>query len=177
MSEESYGKKRAVVDRKAGEKGYSLSEDSDRFLLFSIAEELFGTPLLGVREVVEPQNPKPIPNTVKFFTGVINIRGQIVGVIDLRLRFGQTPDDNRGRAMIVFDTDTGPIAALVDAVESVISIRPSHINFSPNLKTEVSADYLIGIGHHNERLITLIDLNKTLSTEELAFLRASKLTA
>lgn len=152
------------------------NEDSDRYLLFTIGVELYGTPLLGVREVVEPQTPKPIPNTVKFFTGVINIRGQIVGVVDMRVRFGATPDEQGGRAMVVFDTDTGPIAALVDHVESVANIPHEDINRNPNLKTEVSTEFLIGIGHFNERLVTLIDLNKTLAAEDMAFLRASKLT-
>ncbi len=163
--------------QKSLKKDFALTEDADRYLLFSVGDELYGTPLLGVREVVEPQTAKPIPNTVKFFTGVINIRGQIVGVIDLRIRFGVAPDEEGGRAMIVFDTENGPIAALVDQVESVVNIPDDLINRRPNLKTEVSTEFLIGIGQYSERLVTLIDLNKTLSAEDLAFLRASKLTA
>lgn len=141
--------------------------DEARYLLFRIAGELYGTPLLGVREVVEPQEPKPIPNTVSFFSGVINLRGQVVGVMDLRKRFGHEATHQAGMALMVFDTESGPIAALVDAIESVTQIPRSNIEAKPAVRTNVPVDYLIGIGKHGGRLVSLIDLNHILGIEEL----------
>jgi len=142
-------------------------DDDARFLLFRIAGELYGTPLLGLREVVEPQDPKPIPNTVAFFSGVINLRGQVIGVVDLRKRFGFEATKHQGMALMVFETDSGPLAALVDEIECVAHFATGEIETKPMVRMNVPTDYLIGIGNQNGRLVSLIDLNKILGTEEL----------
>jgi purine-binding chemotaxis protein CheW len=146
----------------------------NKYLLFRLGDELYGTPLLGVREVVEPQASKPIPNTPKHFSGVINIRGEIVGVIDLRMRFNHKAEVNPHQALMVFSTDGGPMAGLVDKVESVISLTDKEIEHNPNVGIDVSRDALIGIGKHSKRLITLIDLHKVLQAHSLD---GKKLTA
>jgi len=154
----------------------SIDDDSidNKYLLFCLGDELYGTPLLGVREVVEPQSPKPIPNTAKHFSGVINIRGEIVGVIDLRARFNHKLDGGQYQALMVFSTDGGPMAGLVDRVESVISLEEKEIEHNPNVGVDVQKEALIGIGKHNKRLITLIDLHSVLSAHSL---ENQKLTA
>lgn len=154
----------------------STTEDEARYLLFRVGEEVYGTPLLGVREVVEPQVCKKIPNTVPYFKGLINIRGEIVGVIDLRTRFQQTVDDE-GTALIVFDTEAGAVGALVDQVDSVMSIKENIIDRNPNISSAVPMEFLIGIAKLDEQLVSLIDLNKTLGNEELSQLRGSKMSA
>ncbi|MEN9845367.1 MAG: hypothetical protein RIS36_514 [Pseudomonadota bacterium] len=146
---------------------HHLLDDDARFLLFRIGGQLYGTPLLGIREVVEPQEPKPIPNTVSFFSGVINLRGQVVGVIDLRKRFGCEALPVPRRALMVFATESGPLGALVDEIESVVKIPAAKIESKAVIRTQVPADYFIGIGNQDGRLISLIDLNKVLGTEEL----------
>jgi len=144
-----------------------LHDDDARFLLFRVGEELYGTPLLGIREVVEPQEPKPIPNTVSFFSGVINLRGQVVGVIDLRRRFGCEAPKHPRMALMVFTTESGPLGALVDEIESVARIPVETIEAKVIIRSHVPEDYFIGIGNQDGRLISLIDLNKLLGTEEL----------
>ncbi len=138
------------------------NQEESRYLLFKLGQEVYGTPLLGVREVVEPLDSKPVPNTVNYFLGVINIRGQIVGVLDLRARFGHKCERTPENALMVFDTDNGPMAALVDRVEAVVRINDSKIEKEPNIKTSAPTEFLLGIAHHDDRLITLIDLNKAL---------------
>lgn len=143
------------------------STEAHRYLIFRLADELYGTPLLGVREVVEVQPAKPVPNTAPHFNGVINIRGQIVGVIDLRVRFGHATKSSPNMALMVFETDCGPLAALVDKVESVVKLSEQAIDRNPNIHSSEKLNFLIGIAHEHERLITLIDLNKTLEAEDL----------
>lgn len=142
-------------------------DDDARFLLFRIGGELYGTPLLGIREVVEPQEPKPIPNTVPFFSGVINLRGQVVGVLDLRKRFGCEASPHPRMALMVFATEAGPLGALVDEIECVARIPSSAIDSQAVIRSHIDADYLIGIGNQDGRLISLLDLNKLLGAEEL----------
>ena len=146
---------------------HQLHDDDARFLLFRIGGQLYGTPLLGLREVVEPQEPKPIPNTVSFFSGVINIRGQVVGVVDLRKRFGCEASKLPRMALMVFSTESGPLGALVDEIECVVKIPATKIESKAVIRTQVPADYFIGIGNQDGRLISLIDLNKILGPEEL----------
>ncbi len=141
--------------------------EENRYLLFSLGKEMFGTPLLGVREVVEPLTPKPVPNTRPFFTGVINIRGEIVGVMDLRARFQQIHKGEAGQAMMVFETATGTEAALVDKIEAVAKISVKNIERQPNIKSSVPAEYLLGIAKEGERLVTLLDLKKVLEEQEV----------
>jgi purine-binding chemotaxis protein CheW len=147
--------------------GSEMQDDDARYLLFKVGGDLYGTPLLGIREVVEPQEAKPLPNTAPFFSGVINLRGQVVGVVDLRKRFGCEAKKHAGMALMVFDTETGPLAALVDEIECVVQIPPSQIESKPPVRSHVSVDYLLGIGNHESRLVSLIDLNRVLGSEEL----------
>ncbi|MGE0174536.1 MAG: chemotaxis protein CheW [Oligoflexales bacterium] len=147
----------------------------NRYLVFKLAGEYYATPLLGVREIVEPQDYKPVPNTMKHFLGVINLRGQIVGLIDLRLRFGlASQNKDEQPALVVFDSPSGPLAALVDRVESVSTIHDADIERKPNIQTSIPQNYLIGIGKHNKELVSILDLQKILSADELISIRNSR---
>jgi purine-binding chemotaxis protein CheW len=139
----------------------------NRYLLFEVGKELYGTPLLDVREVVEYQEPKFMPNMVSHFVGVINIRGSIVGVIDLRKRFGEKSNSNVKTAMLVSDTPQGTIAAIVDRVDSVISIDQKSIDEKPPVVTSVKQDYLTGVAKAKDRLVTIVELQKLLGDENL----------
>lgn len=142
--------------------------DDSKYLLFRLGDDLYGTPLLGVREIVEPQSFKPVPRSMKYFLGVMNLRGQIVGVIDLRLRLGINAERNSLNALIVFDTEAGPIAALVDRIDAVAAIKDDSIDANPKVSTEVPLDFLLGIARiEGDHLVTLMDLKELLNVQEL----------
>lgn len=151
--------------------------DESRYLLFTLDGNHYGTPLLGVREVIEPQEAKTVPNTVPFFKGLINIRGQIVGLVDLRLRFGYAVGESPSQAYLVFETESGPVAAIVDKVEAVAQIEMNKIHQNPNIQSQVSMEFLFGVAQLDSRLVTLIDLKLTLSQAEYVEIRNSKLVA
>jgi purine-binding chemotaxis protein CheW len=147
------------------------TDEQRKYLLFHIGEEIYGTPLLDVREVIEPQPAKPIPNTFEYFTGVINIRGEIVGVLDLRVRFGYPAEYTKTTSLMVFNTRGGPMAAVVDRVEAVVQLPESAVECNPNVQTNIPQQYLIGIAKNGDRLVSLIDLNEILSVQEVASLQ------
>lgn len=151
--------------------------DDIKYLLFRLGGELYGTPLLGVREVVEPQPCKPVPNTAPYFKGVINIRGQIAGLADLRVRFGYEAEANPQQALLLFETETGPMAALVDTVEAVVRIDEKDIETRPNIRVQVPLEFLVGIASFQGRLVTLIDLRRSLGSEDIVAIRQSKIVA
>lgn len=139
----------------------------NRYLLFQVGKELYGTPLLDVREVVEYQEPKFMPNMVSHFVGVINIRGSIVGVIDLRKRFGEKTEADQRTPMLVSDTPQGTIAAIVDRVDSVVSIEKTALDEKPPVVTSVKQEYLVGVAKSKDRLVTIVELQRLLGEENL----------
>jgi purine-binding chemotaxis protein CheW len=147
--------------------------NEDRYLLFEGGEQLFGAPLLQVREIIELQECKPIPATRPYFLGVINLRGKIVGVFDLRRRLGLAAVDKPTNVFIVFESSSGILAALVDRVMAVATIPEDEIERDPSIKSNVPVKYLIGIGRHQERMVTLIELQELLDEDEIAEMTAA----
>lgn len=127
-------------------------QNDNRYLIYRIGGELYGTPLLEVREVVEYQKPKFMPNMESHFSGVINIRGSIVGVVDLRSKFGISQEISKSTALLVCESEKGPIAAIVDKVESVLPINKSERESKPPILSKVDSSYLIGVAKINEKL-------------------------
>ncbi|OFZ19495.1 MAG: hypothetical protein A2Z20_02910 [Bdellovibrionales bacterium RBG_16_40_8] len=144
-----------------------MKDNEIRFIIYKIGEELYGSPLLSVREVLEFQKPKYMPNMVKYFSGVINVRGVIVGVVDMRVKFGFSEDISRKTAMLLCDTDNGLVAAIVDSVECVLQITAEELDKNPPIKSRIARDYLIGVAKIKGDLITIVDLHKSLANDEL----------
>ena len=149
--------------------------DDSKYIIFSLGSELYGAKLLEVREVVETMPTKSVPNTIAAFKGVCNLRGQIIGVVDLRLRFGIESDKALRPVLFVFETESGAIAAAVDQIVSVSVIPPKDIESKPNIVSSIPSKYILGIGKMDSRLITLVDLKTILSQEELTRVDQSRI--
>ncbi len=147
--------------------------DSNRYLVFKVGGELYATPLLDVREVVEYQVPKVMPNTVSFFKGVINIRGSIVGVVDLRNKLQCSEEITKATAMLVIDSEQGTLAVVVDQMESVASILDTDLEKNPPVMSRVEQQFVMGVAKVHENLITIIRLNSLISHDELVQLSAA----
>lgn len=143
-----------------------MSNLIEKYIVYRIGNTLYGSPLLTVREVLEFQKPKFMPNMVKYFSGVINVRGAVVGVVDLRVKFAMRTDDNSRAVMLLCDTPRGPVAAVVDGVESVLEFKEEDIEKNPPINSEVELKYLRGVAKRKEELITLIDLHESLAGTE-----------
>ena len=132
-----------------------------------MGDELFATALVEIREVIEFHQAKPIPHMPVFFKGVINIRGEIIGVIDLRERLGVAGSDAT-RCQLVFETDSGPLAAIVDRVHSVTIIEESQMDRRTIIGVHgADRSYFLGVGKVENRIFTLISLGKLMKKAEL----------
>jgi purine-binding chemotaxis protein CheW len=132
------------------------SESQSKFLIFRLGVEIYGTPLLNVREVIEYKDPKPVPNSDKSFEGVINLRGEVIGILDLRKIFGvEAPPP---AALLVFECEMGVLAGAVDKVVSVTEIKDANIDRKQSTGKRNDVEYMIGIGKTDLGLVTLIDL-------------------
>lgn len=144
-------------------------ESKNLYLVFRLNHEIYGTQLLQVREVIESQTPKPVPNTISSYLGVINVRGEIVGAIDLRMRFGYSLPESppKNSAMILFNTSSGSVAVLTDQLEGVFHLNFLESSQKPKIESNIPNDYILGMCQFKENIITIIDLNSILNNQEI----------
>lgn len=142
---------------------------SEKYLIYQLGEESFATPLIEIREVIEYRPAKSIPHTSPFFKGVINIRGEIVGVLDLRERLN-LKGSPEPMTQLVFETESGSLAAIVDRVHSVTVIDDNQIerrNAVHGGGNATERGYFLGVAKVEERLVTVVSLRKILTAEQL----------
>lgn len=153
----------------AADKAATLADDSSAisYLLFRLQGELYATPLLKVREVIKMSTIKPVPYMVPHFRGVINLRGQIVGVVDLRTKLQMRSEHDSKGMVLITETPAGPIGAIVDEVEAVDEILPDQIDANPQVETKIPTSFFLGIARHEKGLVNLIDIAGCLSADEL----------
>lgn len=142
------------------------------FLLFSLGRELYGTPLLSTREVLKPRDIKPMPYMVPSFKGVINLRGQIISVIDLRDRYGIKPPDPDHSLILIVEGAHGLLGALVDDLVSVEKIQKDDIDQSPAVETKIPLDFFLGVAKVKDRLVNMVDVAGCLSAEDLRVIKS-----
>lgn len=134
---------------------------------FVIESEEFGVDILKVQEIIRTVDITRVPKSPEFVEGVINLRGKIVPVIDLRKRFGMPRKemDNETRIIVVELVDK-VVGFLVDKVKEVIRVEKSVIEPPPELTTNINSNYITGVAKLQDRLLILLDLNKVLSSDE-----------
>jgi purine-binding chemotaxis protein CheW len=142
-----------------------VHEDKERYLVYRIKDELYASPLLDFKEVIEFIKPKIVPNMPNYFSGMVNLRGLIIGVIDLRKKLGYEENYELKPSMLICETDVGPLAAIIDKVEFVVYFSPAEIQ---DLKVEGKVDIscLQGFMQYQEHLISVIDIKKFVSNIE-----------
>jgi len=133
---------------------------------FRVGTETFGVPITCVHEIVRVPQITSVPDSPEFVEGVINLRGKIVSVVDLRKRFGETQiDAGKKNRVIVVESDGKLVGLIVDAASEVLRIPNADIEPPPVLQNSESS-YVTGVGKFNNRLIILVDLKRVLHRGE-----------
>lgn len=135
---------------------------------FRVGNETFGVRISSVREIVRVPEITSVPSAPASVEGVINLRGKIIPVIDLRKRFGQTatPADKKNRILVV-DLDNKLVGLIVNAASEVLKISPSEIEQPGSMFAEGESSYVTGVGKLKGRLIVLLDIAKLLHRQEI----------
>ena len=146
------------------------------YLAFELDKEIFGVDVLQVREILEYTNITRIPQLPGYICGVINLRGSVVPVIDMREKFGMNKTDITVDTCIIvveinIDGESCVIGALVDSVEEVFELEPKEIEPAPRMGTRLNTKFIKGMGKRDERFIILLEIDKVFSTEELITLQ------
>jgi purine-binding chemotaxis protein CheW len=141
------------------------------FLTFTLGEENYGIGILKVQEIRGYEAVTRIANTPDFIKGVINLRGVIVPVVDMRIKFHLgSVEYNQFTVVIVLNVGGRIIGMVVDGVSDVIELTPEQIHPTPELGTGIDTQYIIGLGSVDERLIILLDIEKLMSAKDMALI-------
>jgi purine-binding chemotaxis protein CheW len=147
--------------------GTNLGERGGKFLAFFLADEEYGLEILKVHEIIGMMTITPVPRTPEHIRGVINLRGKVIPIVDLRLKFGMDPiADTDQSCIIVVQTDGIEIGVVVDKVSEVLDIPGQDIEDTPSFGTGVSTDYILGIGKSEGRVKLLLDIDKALAAKD-----------
>jgi purine-binding chemotaxis protein CheW len=156
----------------------SVSEitEARQYLTFKLGNEIFATDVAKVREVLDLTTITQIPRTPEFMAGVINLRGSVVPVVDLRLCFEMAKTESTRNTCIVvvevlLEGESTVIGALTDSVEEVIDLEPDQIQPAPKIGTQIRTDFILGMGKRDTQFIMILDIDRVFSADELSVVR------
>ena len=147
-----------------------------QYLTFKLEKEIFALDISKVREVLDFTAITKVPRTPEFMRGVINLRGNVVPVVDMRLKFGMTKTENTVNTCIIIveinlDGETTVLGALADAVQEVIELGAGQIEPAPKIGTKLKTDFIEGMGKRDEGFIIILDIDRVFSADELAIVQ------
>ena len=146
------------------------------YLTFRLSEEIFALDVTAVREVLDFTTITKIPRTPEFMRGVINLRGSVVPVIDLRLAFNMTRTEKTVNTCIIvvevaIEEERVIVGALADSVEEVVEMEPEQIQPAPSLGTSIRADFIRGMGRRDSEFVMILDIDRVFGSGELEMLK------
>ena len=146
----------------------NLAEDEVlQWVTFQLENETYGINVMQVQEVLRYTEIAPVPGAPEYVLGIINLRGNVVTVIDTRSRFGLPSGDvSENSRIVIIEAEKQVIGIMVDSVAEVVYLRSSEIDAAPAVGTEESAKFIQGVSNRDGQLLILVDLNKLLSDEE-----------
>ena len=153
--------------------GVAETIEMTQYLTFKLEEEIFALDISKVREVLDFTAITKVPRTPEFMRGVINLRGNVVPVVDMRLKFGMTKTENTVNTCIIIveiylDGETTVLGALADAVQEVIDLGAGQIEPAPKIGTRLKTDFIQGMGKRDEGFIIILDIDRVFSADELS---------
>ena len=147
----------------------------NKYLTFALGGEEYGLEILKVREIIGLMEITRVPRMPVFVRGVINLRGKVIPVVDLRLKFGmERQDDTVESCIIVVDLGDILMGVVVDCVSEVLDIADNDIEETPSFGVEIDTEFILGIGKAKGKVIILLDILKVLTAEEIVLLSDSK---
>ena len=150
----------------------AMTDKEGKYLTFSLAGEEYGIGILKVKEIIGMMPVTIVPQTPKYIKGVVNLRGKVIPVIDLRLKFSMTAADYTERTCIIVVEITAAgrtilMGIVVDSVSEVLNIKAADIEQTPSFGTRLDTEYILGMAKTGGTIKILLDIDRILSVEEL----------
>lgn len=156
--------------------------DVRQYLTFKLAGEVFALDVGKVREILDYTNITKVPQTPEFMKGVINLRGSVVPVVDMRLKFAISPQEKTVDTCIIvveitIDGEATVLGALVDSVQEVFELEPSQIEPAPRIGTKLRTEFILGMGKRDDQFVIILDIDKVFSSDDMAMVQSMTETA
>ena len=149
-----------------------------KYLTFNIGNESYGIDVLAVREIIRTTDITTVPRMPDYVKGVINLRGKIIPVVDMRLRFGFASAANTERTCIIVvqvklsDNQPTPMGLIVDGVEEVVNLAATEIEDAPDFGGTISTEYILGMGKVKGAVKTLLDIDRVIAADVMTQVKA-----
>lgn len=141
--------------------------DNREYVIFSLAGEFYGINIHNVENIEKKTPITRVPHTRSYIVGIINLRGNVIPVIDLRLRFGfEAREDDEDIRILIVNVDEQQIGIIVDSSSETLQLEETMIDKAPSINPGINEDFIKEVGKHNERIIMLLDLKKVLGIVE-----------
>lgn len=153
----------------------NILKSGGKFLTFFLAGEEYGIAILKVQEIIGMMAITSVPRTPVFIRGIINLRGKVIPIVDLRLKFNLPAQDSTAETCIIVVQLQGiEVGIVVDCVSEVLNIAGKDIENAPSFGVDVSTDYILGIGKSQGKVKILLDIDRVLSEQEVGTLTSPK---
>ncbi len=156
--------------------------ETNQYLTFKLEDEVFGLAIGKVREVLDFTTITKVPRTPEYMRGVINLRGSVVPVVDLHLKFGLAQTEKTVNTCIIIveismEGEITVLGALADSVQEVVELEPEQIEPAPKIGTKLNTEFIKGMGKREDQFIILLDIDKVFSNEELSVVQRAETNA
>jgi purine-binding chemotaxis protein CheW len=153
----------------------STITETTQYLTFKLDEEVFALDVIKIKEILEYTSVTKVPQTPEFMRGVINLRGSVVPVIDLRLKFGMSASEQTVNTCIIvaevdMEGETILLGVLADSVQEVNEMEPAQIEAAPHIGTKLNTDFIKGMGKQDGAFVMILDIDKVFSSGDLAMI-------
>jgi len=151
-----------------------------KYLTFKLADEEYGLEILKVQEIIQMQTVTRVPRTPEYVRGVINLRGKVIPVIELRKKFGFPSFEDTEKTCIIVvqiaasESNYVVMGIIIDEVREVLDIKAENIEETPSFGSSINTDFILGMGKMNGNVKILLDIDKVLSVQELSDLQRIK---
>jgi purine-binding chemotaxis protein CheW len=150
-----------------------LRSSKNKFLTYFLNDEQYGIEISQVREIIAMMKITPVPRTPRYISGVINLRGSIIPVVDTRKRFEMEEIEyTEQTAIIIIEIKKMSIGFIVDMVEEVLAIEDENISEPPKFGTNVNMEFIKNMARHNDAVVMIMDMEKLFESEELNMLES-----
>lgn len=151
--------------------------EARQYLTFKMENEIFALDVGQVREILDYTSITKVPQTPNYMKGVINLRGAVVPVVDMRLKFNMPAQERTVDTCIIvveitMDNEQSILGALVDCVQEVFELEPSQVEPAPRIGTKLNTDFILGMGKREDSFVIILDIDKVFSADDLQIVNA-----
>ncbi len=161
-----------MSDRNDSDYQKEIESLRERYLQFNLGNEVYAIPLLNVKEVIPVPNTTPVPNIPAYYKGIMNLRGQIISILDLRKKLNIKPNEDLEEAVVIVELQGLNIGVIVDSINRVLHLQKEEVGEIPEVSSQINTRFIEGVYKGADALTILLDLDGILNIKEIKNMQA-----